>query len=240
MIRIPDGRAGVPTRVSVIIPCYNGERYLRETIESVLAQSHDALEIVVVDDGSTDGTADVVRAFEGAVRYERQRHTGAAVARNRGVALARGDVLGFIDADDLWMPCALKRLLAPLERDPGVGMAVGQMEQFVSPELQEADFKFSPAPVAARMCGTVLVRRTDFERAGNFSPVLETGEFIDWISRAEAVGVNSVAIPEVVLRRRLHHTNHGVTRRDAQQDYVRVVKAALDRRRAMAASRGVS
>jgi hypothetical protein len=84
------------------------------------------------------------------------------------------------------------------------------------------------------MCGTVLVRRTEFERVGGFAPELVSGEFIDWLARAEHLGVRTVALDAVVLRRRLHRTNHGVVRRDARQDYLRVVKAALDRKRAAA------
>ena len=225
------------TRVSVIIPCRDGERYVAETIRSVLRQDHRGLEIIVVDDGSTDRSPEAVRAFGDAVRYARQPQGGASVARNRGVELATGEILAFLDADDLWCEGALLRMLAALESDPSVGMVVGHMEQFVSPELPPAarlEFRFSPDPVPARMCGAVLVRRADFDRVGGFSHRLESGEFIDWLLRAEDLGVRFVTIPDVVLRRRLHRSNHGVVRRDARQDYVRVVKAALDRRRATA------
>ena len=223
--------------VSTVIPCHNGERYVAETIRSVLRQGHDRLEIIVVDDGSTDRTREVVESLGPPVRYVRQPRGGAARARNGGVALATGAILAFLDADDLWPDGALSALLAPLERDPGLGMTVGHMEQFVSPELPEEarqQFRFSSEPVPARMCGSVLVRRSTFDLVGGFSTRLESGEFMDWILRAEALGVRSATVPEVVLRRRLHRLNHGVVRRDARQDYVRVVKAALDRRRAAA------
>lgn len=224
--------------VSTVIPCHNGERYVGETIRSVLRQGVERLEIIVVDDGSTDRTREVVASMGEAVRYVRQPRGGVARARNGGAALASGAILAFLDADDLWPDGALRALLAPLERDAGLGMAVGHMEQFVSPELPEearARFRFSPDPVPARMCGSVIMRRPVFDRVGGFSTRLETGEFMDWILRAEALGVRAETVPEVVLRRRLHRLNHGVVHRDARQDYVRVVKAALDRRRAAAA-----
>jgi len=226
-----------PHRVSVVIPCYNGERYVAETLGSVMRQPCPGIEIILVDDGSTDRTREVVEAMAPAVRYLRQPHGGAARARNGGVAQATGSVLAFLDADDLWPDGALRALLEPLERDPGLGMVVGHMEQFVSPELPEearGQFRFAPEPVPARMCGSVIVRRTVFDQAGGFSTRLETGEFMDWVLRVEALGVRSVTVPQVVLRRRLHHLNHGVVRRDTRLDYVRVVKAALDRRRAAA------
>ena len=225
------------TRVSTVIPCHNGERYIGDAIRSVLAQPHDDLEIIVVDDGSTDRSAEAVHAFGDAVHYVRQPRSGASVARNRGVELATGQIVAFLDADDLWCDGVLPRLLAVLEDDPSVGMVVGHMEQFVSPELPVSardEFHFSPGPIPARMCGAVIVRRSEFDRVGGFSPLLVSGEFIDWLARAEDLGVRSVTISDLVLRRRLHRLNHGVLRRDARLDYVRVVKAALDRRRAAA------
>jgi glycosyltransferase involved in cell wall biosynthesis len=227
--------------VSVVIPCHNGERYVAEAIRSVLLQTCEVLEIIVVDDGSTDGSRDAVAAFGAAVRAVHQPRAGASAARNRGAELARGELIAFLDADDLWTERALSALCAPLGHDASLGMTVGLMEQFVSPELPDGarhGFRFSPDPVPARMCGSVLLRRSEFERVGGFATRLESGEFTDWILRAEAMGVRFVTVPELVLRRRLHLCNHGVTRRDARQDYVKVVKAALDRRRAAALQEG--
>ena len=124
-------------RVSVVIPCYNGERYLADTIRSVMRQEVGPTETIVVDDGSTDGSREVVAAFGAQVRYARQPHGGAARARNLGAALATGTLLAFIDADDLWTEHALGALIAPLERDPSLSMTVGLMEQFVSPDLPD-------------------------------------------------------------------------------------------------------
>ena len=237
MVDAVHGGPRTSIRVSTIIPCHNGERYIDETIRSVLHQGGEGLELIVVDDGSTDRTPELVRAFGGDVRYVRQPHGGASRARNLGIELATGQALAFIDADDLWTDHALSRMVAKLESDPSIGMVVGQMEQFVSPELPPAarlEFRFSPDPVPARMCGTVLVRRAEFERVGGFAPELASGEFIDWLARAEHLGVKTATVEAVVLRRRLHRSNHGVVRRDARQDYLRVVKAALDRKRAAA------
>ena len=225
--------------VSTVIPCHDGERYLAETIRSALAQECGAHEVIVVDDGSTDRTAEVARSFGDAVRFVSQPRGGAARARNRGAELATGRFLAFLDADDVWTPDALARLLAELLADPSPGMAFGKMEQFVSPELppeSRLQFRFNPEPAQARMCGTVLARRDAFERVGAFSPELASGEFIDWLSRAEHLGVKAAAVDALVLRRRLHHWNHGVVRRDANHDYLRVVKAALERRRSAASA----
>ena len=226
--------ARTPPSVSTVIPCFNGERYLGEAIRSVLDQDHDPLEIIVVDDGSTDRSAQVACGFGERVRLVAQPHAGAAAARNLGVQHAQGDVLAFLDADDLWTAGRLVRQLRVLESHASADIVIGHTEQFVSPEIAEPErlaFRFDPGPAPARLSGALVVRRPAFERVGGFSTALETGEFVDWYLRAEELGLVSVMLPEVVLRRRLHRGNHGVVRRDAQQDYLSVIRAALERRR---------
>ena len=109
--------------VSVIVPTYNGPEFLKAAIESVLAQSYSELEVVVVDDGSTDNTAEVVQRFESRVRYIHQSNAGTAAARNTGIRAARGEVIAFLDHDDLWLPKKLERQLPMLNCSDSVGMA---------------------------------------------------------------------------------------------------------------------
>jgi glycosyltransferase involved in cell wall biosynthesis len=97
--------------VSVVIPCYNGARFLREALESALRQTHAPLEVIVVDDGSTDDSVGIAEAVGSPVRVIQQAHGGESVARNRGIEEARGDWIGFLDADDLWEPTKLERQL---------------------------------------------------------------------------------------------------------------------------------
>jgi glycosyltransferase involved in cell wall biosynthesis len=225
----------IPRLVSVIMPCYNGERYLAEAIDSALGQTHPRVEVIVVDDGSTDGSPGVAEGYGDRIRWTQLDHSGIAGARNHGIAQARGEYLAFLDADDLWPNDKLERQVSALEADPSLGMVIGDMEQFVSPELiGTVDHKvaFVEGAVAARMPGSVLVRRSEWDRVGPFSTQLVTGEFMDWISRAGALGVKSVQQPGVVLRRRIHQSNHGRIQKDAKADYLKVVKAALDRKRA--------
>src|SRR3972149_3633636 len=95
--------------VSVVIPCYNGAVYLHETIESALAQTHSPLEVLVIDDGSTDDSAAIADSFGSPVRVIRQTNQGESVARNRGIDEARGDWIAFLDSDDVWNPTKLER-----------------------------------------------------------------------------------------------------------------------------------
>jgi GT2 family glycosyltransferase len=111
--------------VSVIIPTFNRSVLLAEAIDSVLGQTHGDLEVVVVDDGSTDGTEEIVAQYvarDPRVRYRRQPNAGAAAARNAGLTLAVGAFIGFLDSDDVWQPWHLALMLAGLARLPGVGL----------------------------------------------------------------------------------------------------------------------
>lgn len=225
--------------VSVVIPVHNGARYLGEAIASALGQVEPPLEVIVVDDGSSDGSAEVARGFGDLVHVVAQPQSGAAAARNRGVALARGNYLAFLDADDLWPAERLASQLAAFAADPALAAVFGAVEQFISPDLapELAARLVCPAePTPAAVAGTILVTRAAFQRVGAFNARYRAGESLDWQARAAEAGLAMRTLPVVVLRRRLHATNSMRLRPEATADYLRVVKAALDRRRAGAAS----
>lgn len=220
--------------ISVVIPCYNCERYLGEAVKCALDQGHTPLEVIVVDDGSTDRSAEVARGFGDAVRLVSQSNSGISAARNRGVAEAGGEFLAFLDADDLWPAGKLERQLAVLAADPAVGIVAGHARQFASPDLApdvRATLKVDESVMPARLPGALLMRREVFDRVGEFSKRYTSAECIDWFMRADELSVRTVVLPDIVLERRIHGANHGILRRDARADYVRVLKAALDRRR---------
>ena len=226
--------------ISVIIPVYNCERYLGEAIETVLAQTGVRIETVVVDDGSTDGSADVVKRFGSSVKYELQPHAGPGAARNRGVELAQGEYLAFLDADDLWVENKLELQLAAFDSDAPLDAVFGHVEQFISPDLPRelaAKLLCPTELLPGRVPGTMLIKNESFRRVGPFSRGLRVGEFIEWYSRATELGLKDVMLPEMVLRRRLHASNSGIVHSDARSDYVRVLKSALDRRRQRAGCR---
>lgn len=207
---------------TVIIPVHNGERYLAAAIRSVLAQTHPPAEILVVDDGSTDASASIARAFDPPVRVLTQANLGPAAARNLGVAHATGDLLAFLDADDLWLPDKLARQIQVLQDEPACEAVLGGMENFVSPELAETD-RQAMAPSAdtsgAHHVGTLLIRRAAFQRIGAFDERWRHGEFIAWWGRAGQAGLTHVVLPELVLRRRLHMDNLTRREQDGRQAY---------------------
>ena len=223
--------------VSAIIPVYNYECYLGEAIECVLNQTYQHVEVIVVDDDSTDQSAEVARSYaDRGVRYCHQVHAGIGPARNQGVQLAQGDFLAFLDADDRWPKEKTERQLRAFENDPALEMCFGQAVQLQNGPEWEAGVKdkdpSAAAMVPGMVAGTMLIKREAFLRVGEFPGGLKVGEFIDWYSRAVELQIRSLILPDLFLWRRIHDSNTGVRERQSVSDYARVLKASLDRRRA--------
>ena len=221
--------------VSVMIGAYNAEPYLAEAIESVFAQTHRPLELIVVDDGSTDGTAAVAQAYGDRLSFAQQENGGNGAARNRALQLATGDYFAFLDADDRFTPRKLDLQLAALDADPALDVVFGHVQEFVSPEIA-ADVKAqirSPAPISPWTSpNLMLIRRESFDRVGPFSASLRVGVTVDWYARATEAGLKALMLPDVVLERRLHGENNGMREQSKRLQYVEVLKASIDRRRA--------
>lgn len=225
--------------ISVIIPVYNRERYLAETIDSVLSQSYRPIEIIVVDDGSTDSTADIVRRYSEVVRYFFQPNSGCAAALNTGVQKAEGVYLSFLGSDDLWMEKKLALQMKVLIFAPEIDMVFGHVSHFYSPDLAQRErerFLCPTEKMPGYHAGTLLIRRESFLSVGLFNALYQTGEFLDWYSRAREMKLREVMLPDVVMKRRIHSSNLGILKKNTQTEnthveYIRVLKAAMDRRR---------
>ena len=222
--------------ISVMIGVYNAEGYLAEAIDSVFAQTYRPLELIVVDDGSTDGSADVARGYGEALTYIHQDRQGNGGARNTAVGAAKGDFFAFLDADDRFTPNKLDLQMAALEADPELDLVFGHVAEFVSPELDDevrARLR-TPEPNAPWAApNLMLIRRDSFMRAGLFSTDLRVGVTVDWYARAMEQGLRKVVLPDVVLERRIHTSNNGIRERDSRSQYIHVLKASMDRRRRM-------
>jgi glycosyltransferase involved in cell wall biosynthesis len=219
--------------VSVIIPIFNRKRYLSEAIESVLSQTVLPDEVIVIDDGSTDGSVEIVKGFP-SVRYHYQPNSGVSAARNQGVKLAQGNFFAFLDSDDRWVPDKLERQIAAFEADPNLAIVFGHVQQFYSPELDEQDRQKIHIPkevLPGYHVGAMLSRREAFFQVGFFETSLKCGEFVSWYLRAIDSGLQIKIFPEVVMQRRLHQMNHGRSENLDRKDYAKVLKASLDRRR---------
>ncbi len=196
--------------ISVIIPAYNVAGFVREAVDSALAQTFRDIEVIVVDDGSTDGSADALHDVDDRrLRVIREEHAGSAAARNAGLRLASGDLVAFLDADDRWAAQNLERQSAYLENQPEVDMTFGH-SLVIDEEGTSLGFRSSSyaGPISlAQLLRTneigngscLLLRREALDRAGWFDPKLTACVDIDvWMRMASLRPWNVVAIPEVL------------------------------------------
>jgi glycosyltransferase involved in cell wall biosynthesis len=224
------------TGVSVIVPAYNYARYLGQALDSILGQSRPPAEVIVVDDGSTDHTAAVAANYGDRIRYLHQANRGPGAARNVGVEHAHGQFLAFLDGDDWWEPAKLEWQLAVFEADPAMDIVFTYVQQYLSPELardpRAGQYLVPDQPNIGYSINSMLARRPVFERVGPFSEGLVLGEVIDWLARAEECDLKMQILPEVFVWRRIHGQNLTLRSRPHRPEYARIIKAALDRRRA--------
>ena len=220
--------------VSVIIPVFNGERFLAETIESVLDQSYKPIEIIIVDDGSNDRTAQIARSYDG-ISYFKQTQQGVAAARNYGLAKAHGKYLSFVDADDLWHKEKIKKQMSNISQNKFDGL-ICRFENFFEPNVELPGWlnkeyfvgeKFKDMP---SLC-TLLIRTDDFNQVGEFNTNLVTGSDIDWFARAKDKGMTITLMHETLVYRRLHDLNLSYKAHDDRKDLLKIFKASLDRKR---------
>jgi glycosyltransferase involved in cell wall biosynthesis len=195
--------------VSVIIPVYNGERFLGEAIESALAQDYTPLEVIVVDDGSTDGSRTIAHRYP-AVRYVYQENAGVAAAKDAGLAIARGEFIGFLDHDDTWAPQKVSAQVRYLVDHPELG-CVFSRHRIVLERGTPLPSWVNPAALNDDRFGifaaTMLVRRRVFEQIGPFNETLRVGEDTEWIVRAKESGVAMAVVEAPLLFRRVHEGN---------------------------------
>jgi glycosyltransferase involved in cell wall biosynthesis len=222
--------------VSCVVPVYNGECYLAEALDSIFAQTYRPLEVIVVDDGSTDGTAALLASFGQRITALHQANAGHAVARNRGVGAAQGEYLAFLDADDLWHPEKLARQVERFRARPELEVSVTLIQNFWMPDVgaEAAEFRGQRrgGPLPGYSPVTLLAQRALFERLGPFDPALMHGADTAWFLRAEELGTVIELLSEVLVYRRMHASSFSREHvASSQAEYLEIVKAALDRRR---------
>jgi glycosyltransferase involved in cell wall biosynthesis len=196
--------------VTCVVPVFNGEKYLAEALESVFSQTYEPIEVVVVDDGSTDSTPAILAGFGDKIRSVRQENSGPSAARNRGIEESRGDYIAFLDADDLWVAEKTATQMRRFASTPRLSVSTCLMQNFWMPELQEEASRFKDTTVARPQPGpsqTMLVQREAFDRIGLFDPAIGHRDTQDWIVRAREAGARFDQVDQVLVRRRLHANN---------------------------------
>lgn len=226
------------SRISVVMPVFNGARFIAEAIGSILAQAERPLEILVVDDGSTDDSAEIAESFGRPVRVVRQANAGPPAAQNRGLAAASGEYITFLDADDLYSPDKFSLQAGRLDRHPTVDIVIGQLSylrQDGSDERQPRFVEHHDDHLSLSF-GASMFRRRVFDRVGMMDEAMRYCHDWDWFMRVREARVPLLLHRHVVLRQRLHEGN--ITRqRDAGDRFtLEMMRRSLARRRGLDAA----
>jgi glycosyltransferase involved in cell wall biosynthesis len=195
--------------ISVIIPVYNGEKFLAEAVQSVLAQNYPSLEIIIVDDGSTDNTRKICDNYKHLIKYLYQDNAGPSSARNMGLSLATGEFISFLDVDDLWPVNKLKDHLAEFKKNPSLGFVQGFTEQVYyrkyNPDLSKISKK--EEIIFGFLLGSGLYRKSIFDKVGNFDTGMKFCEDLDWFLRAREEEIPFKVQEKLTLIYRIHGEN---------------------------------
>jgi glycosyltransferase involved in cell wall biosynthesis len=224
---------GDARRISCVVPAYNAGKYIEEAIESIKAQTRQVHEIIVVDDVSTDDTCEKVERIPGVRLLRMTSNAGAGAARNRGAEAATGELLAFLDADDLWVPTKLDVQLEAWREHPEWSATVTMMENFWIDELRDEAERFVghrlTSPVPAYTGSTLVAAREAFFAVGGLNVNMRHGDVLDWVLRARNRGLETGLVREVLSRRRIHATNTSRERAAAiNSEFLGLLKRKLD------------
>ncbi len=220
--------------VSVIIPLYNGSQFIEETLDSALAQDYAPFEIIVVDDGSTDDGADIVKKYPAPVRYLYRENQGNAAARNYGIRKGQGEFIALLDQDDLWEKHKIKTHVNYMLKNPEIYFTIAHFKYFLSPGVerpawlrenliknQHADY--SPSSLVAR--------KGIFDAVGYFNREFKTGSDSDWFFRARDMNIPMAVINEVLLYRRVHNSNQSIHVSQAHTEMLKLIRESIHRKK---------
>jgi glycosyltransferase involved in cell wall biosynthesis len=221
--------------LSVIVPVYNGERFLHAALQSIFEQDYYPFEVIVVNDGSTDNTAAIVKSFPNVIHVS-QEHHGVAAARNNGIAESRGEIIAFLDSDDFW-PCdRLTITVRYLDQHPEVGYVLGKQMMFLEPGCDVPPWvkaEWLVEPQDASNTAVMVIRRGTFERIGTFNEDYRVGEDTEWLVRASEAGIPMARLQQVVLYRRIHGENiSGGMKHTLKANLIKIARESIRRQQA--------
>lgn len=217
--------------VSVVVAAYDCERYIAAALDSALAQDYAPMEVIVVDDGSTDATAAIVESYD--VRLIKRVNGGQGAAKNTGIAAARGELIAFLDHDDLWAPPKLGRQVEALAEMPAAAGVVVRLEVLLEPGLPHPEWLPKSREYPWFPPSSWLVRREAFETVGLFDEGSNVPDF-DWMLRARDLGLTFAIVPEVLGTYRIHGRNASYGRDVIAEDGFVALRRSLDRIRSKA------
>ena len=222
-----------PPLISVIIPCFNGARFLPEAFASIQRQTFPHIETIVVDDGSSDDSAAIAQSQGGSVRYVFQENRGLPGARNTGLANARGSLITFLDVDDVYSDAKLQVQTELLRSDPELHIVVGRMQKTRYTGSQNGRPVFVPyeEPAPALKMDCALIRREVFDTVGHFDESRRYCDDWDWFMRAREAGMKFLMHSEVVAEYRRHEANMTNQAEAGNRHTLQMLKNSLERRR---------
>lgn len=219
--------------VSVIIPVHDGEKFIEEAIENVLSQNYPAIEIIIINDGSTDNSGEIIRNLETDVRYFERGNAGPAAARNEGIKDASGKYIAFLDVDDLWPENNLKLLVHELEKSPDVDVIRGYAQLFRDKKQGGKEYLGNPKESYRFYIGAGLYRSDVFSEVGLFDPTLLFGEDTDWYNRSVEKNISTKWLDEITLFVRRHGGNMTEGKNIVELNKLKTIKRAIDRKRSL-------
>lgn len=236
MIPLPSSRPSV----AVVIPLFNAAPYVREALDSVFAQTYPHAELIVVDDDSTDGSAEIAEAVTGAPAI-RQPHLGAAAARNRGLERCTADIVAFLDADDIWLPTKTARQVEYLLEHPDERCCTCRRIDFLDAGVTNPDVTWCPkdvldVPIVSYGTGTLVAWRSVFDEVGGFDSSYTIVHDTDWFARASLRGHRLGVVDEVLYHRRIHATNLCADQARMSLELFRVYRTQAGRHRSTSTS----
>jgi glycosyltransferase involved in cell wall biosynthesis len=220
-------------KIDVIIPVFNGERFISQAIQSVLDQGDNLNSIWLINDGSTDKTFEILNEYEQEykiIQVIHQTNRGVSTALNMGLSKVKSEWVAFLDADDIWVSDRIKAQLLALEANPKAELVFGQMEEFEDfPEGLLPRFRARKEIYAGFCRSTMLCKKYIFEEFGGFDELLKVGEFIDWFQKVRQSSKEFHLVPKVLAKRRIHGEN--MTAKVNRQDYLTLIRRQLSKNR---------
>ncbi|WP_436516314.1 glycosyltransferase family 2 protein [Ekhidna sp. To15] len=221
------------TKVSVIVPVYNGERFIEKCLESVLNQTYPASEIIVVNDGSTDSSFEIIESMPD-ITCINTENKGVAAARNTGIDHCKGDWISFIDQDDLWTANSMESKVTMTHQNPNTSLVIGKQKWFldglnsipswVKQEQMETELD-------GYLLGCSLIKKNLFETYGQFDSSFRFCSDFDWFFRLKDDGIEFKQVNDIVLMKRIHAENESRHAEESLKELSRAIFNSIKRKR---------